>query len=91
MNFNPFMVGNPAGLGQQTAASQMITLQGSGMAARRSPTRRKRRASAKSAPRSRRASPAKRAAPSRRAKPARLVKGSAAARAYMAKIRRKRR
>lgn len=91
MNFNPFAYGNPSALGQMTRAGQLITMMAGGMVGRRAPTRRKRRASAKSAPRSRRASPAKRAAPSRRGKPARLVKGSAAARAYMAKIRRKRR
>jgi hypothetical protein len=91
MNFNPFAFGNPASLGQQTRATQLIQMMGGGMAGGRSPTRRKRRASAKSAPRRRKASAAKRRAPSRRAKPARLVKGSAAARAYMAKIRRKRR
>jgi hypothetical protein len=91
MNWNPFMVGNPAGLGQQTAAAQMITLGGGMRGMRGTATRRKRRASAKSAPRARRASPAKRAAPRRRRGAARLVKGSAAARAYMAKIRRKRR
>jgi len=91
MNWNPFVLGNPSSLGQQTAAAQMITLGAGGRAMRSTGTRRRRRASAKAAPRRRRASPAKRAAPRRRSKPARLVKGSAAARAYMAKIRRKRR
>jgi hypothetical protein len=84
MPFNPFWAGNPASLGQQTRANQLITMGAGGMSATR--TRRKRKASRKTAARSRKASPAKRA--TRRA---RLVKGSAAAKAYMAKIRRKRR
>ena len=84
---NPFWAGNPSALGQQTRAGQIIvaTSPGNGMAG----PRRKRKASRKSAPRTRRASPAKRAA--KRGGRARLVKGSAAAKAYMAKIRRKRR
>jgi hypothetical protein len=80
---------NPAGIGQQTLVGKVI---GSGQTVsgmRGGPARRKRKASRKTASRKRRASPAKRA--TRRSKPARLVKGSAAAKAYMAKIRRKRR
>jgi hypothetical protein len=80
---------NPSGIGQQTLVGQVIgrgqTMRGNGGGVRR-----KRKASRKTAARSRRASPAKRAT-TRRSKPARLVKGSAAAKAYMAKIRRKRR
>jgi len=83
---NPFWAGNPAGLGQQTLAGQIIV---TGAARGRAAPRRKRRSSAKSAPQTRRASPAKRAPKSRGR--ARLVKGSPAAKAYMAKIRRKRR
>jgi hypothetical protein len=84
MPMNPFWAGNPASIGQQTLAGQIITANASrgGSAG----PRRKRRASKKSAPRTRKASRAKRAG-----KRARLVKGSAAAKAYMAKIRRKRR
>lgn len=85
---NPFWMGNPTGIGQGTRASQIIIAgaAGSGM---RSGTRRKRKASRKVAARRSRANPAKRA--TRRGKAPRLVKGSAAAKAYMAKIRRKRR
>lgn len=86
MNFNPFWAGNPTSIGSQTKATQMITVAAGGRAMRGTATRRKRRASKKTAPRTRRASPAKRAT-----KRARMVKGSAAAKAYMAKIRRKRR
>ena len=84
---NPFWFGNPQGIGQQTRAGQLIVASSAGNGMRS--TRRKRKASKKRAPRTRRASPAKRA--TKRGKRARLVKGSAAAKAYMAKIRRKRR
>lgn len=86
---NPFWLGNPAGIGQQTRAAQIITANAPGNGIRGTRTRRKRKASRKTAVRARRASPAKRA--TRRGKAPRLVKGSAAAKAYMAKIRRKRR
>lgn len=84
---NPFLFGNPAAFGQQTAANRIIigSAAGTGM---RTGTRRKRKASRKTAARRPAKSAAKRRAPKRRA---RLVKGSAAAKAYMAKIRRKRR
>lgn len=81
---NPFWLGNPAGVGQQTAAAQMLITRAPGSGMRAAPKRR-RKAAKKSAPRARRASPAK-----RKSARARLVKGSAAAKAYMAKIRRKR-
>jgi hypothetical protein len=84
---NPFWLGNPAGVGQQTRAAQILIAGAAGNGVRG--VRRKRKASRKTAPRARRASPAKRA--TRRGKTPRLVKGSAAAKAYMAKIRRKRR
>jgi hypothetical protein len=84
MNWNPFAAMNPTGIGQQTLVGQVIGSGGS--QTRGSPTRRKRKASRKTAARTRRASPAKRPA-----KRARMVKGSKAAKAYMAKIRRKRR
>lgn len=84
---NPFWAGNPAGIGQQTRAGQIIVAGASGNGMRS--TRRKRKASRKTAARRSRSSPAKRA--TRRGKAPRLVKGSAAAKAYMAKIRRKRR
>lgn len=82
MAINPFMWGNPSAVGQQTAAGQMLMTRSPGSGVKRTRTR-KRKASAL-APRKRKASSAKR-------KPARLVKGSAAAKRYMASIRRKRR
>jgi len=84
---NPFLWANPAAFGQQTAAGKIIVAgaAGNGMAR---PARRKRKSSRKTAARSAPRSAAKRRSPKRRA---RLVKGSAAAKAYMAKIRRKRR
>jgi hypothetical protein len=86
--WNPFAAMNPSGIGQQTLVGQII---GSGRTAGNGGgVRRKRKASRKTAARRSASSPAKRAS-SRRSKPARLVKGSAAAKAYMAKIRRKRR
>jgi len=85
--WNPFQAGNPASVGQQTYVGRVI--QGGMTSTRGGATRRKRRASKKTAARRARSSPAKRA--TKRGKPARLVKGSAAAKAYMAKIRRKRR
>lgn len=85
--WNPFMAGNPSAIGQQSTVGQIIgtgaTSNGGGGAPRR------RKASRKTAARRSAASPAKRAT-KRGSKPARLVKGSAAAKAYMAKIRRKR-
>jgi len=82
---NPFWFGNPTGIGQQTSAAQIITASAPGNGVRSA--RRKRKSSRTTAARSRRASPAKRSSKRGRA---RLVKGSAAAKAYMAKIRRKR-
>ena len=83
------MAGNPSSLGQQSLVGQVI---GTGATSRANGNGapRRRRASKKSAPRRAASSPAKRAT-ARRAKPARLVKGSAAAKAYMAKIRKRRR
>lgn len=82
---NPFLFGNPAALGQQTLAGRVIVASAAGNGMRAAPKRR-RKASRKTAARTRRASPAK-----RKSGRARLVKGSRAAKAYMAKIRRKRR
>jgi hypothetical protein len=81
--WNPFQAANPAGIGQQTIAGQVI---GSGMTTgrARAPSRKKR--AKRAAP-----STAKRSTRAKRGRPARLVKGSAAAKAHMAKIRRKRR
>jgi hypothetical protein len=81
---NPFLFGNPAGFGQQTAAARLVTAlsQGNGM---RGTARRRKRKSTK------RAASTRRAGPKRKAGRARLVKGSAAAKRYMASIRRKRR
>lgn len=83
---------NPSALGQQTPAAQ-ATLLGS-MPSRQPSRKSKRKSSTRlrtSASRSRkRASSAGSSRRSKR-KPARLVKGSRAAKAYMAKIRRMRR
>jgi hypothetical protein len=74
---------NPLALGQQTAATQWAIAKAAGSkGGKRSAKRRKSRAKAATPKRrKRRAS----------AKPKRLVKGSAAAKRYMASIRRKRR
>lgn len=86
--WNPFMAGNPSAIGQQSTVGQIIgsgaSVRGGGGAPRR------RKASRKTAARRAASSPAKRAS-KRGSKPARLVKGSAAAKAYMAKIRKRRR
>jgi hypothetical protein len=76
---------NRAAWGQQTAASQHLAAKASGRRGglRGARKRRKARAKVASAPRRRRKTA------TRRVK-ARLVKGSAAAKRYMAKIRRKR-
>lgn len=82
--FNPFLFGNPSSVGQQTAVGQTILSRASGrVGGKRSAA--KRRAKKAAAPR------AARARKKTRGTKARLVKGSAAAKAYMAKIRRKRR
>lgn len=82
---NPFLMGNPAALGQQTLAGKIIVATSAGNGtARRAPKRRKKpRAAARRVARATARRP--------RAKKARLVKGSAAAKRYMASIRRKRR
>ena len=80
--WNPFTLANPS-LG--TAAGQIIGSGATMRGTRGSATKRKRKATRKTATRARKASPAKRST-----KRARLVKGSAAAKAYMAKIRRRR-
>lgn len=81
---NPFIFGNPAALGQQTAATKLTTAYSQGNGMTRGPRRKRRKA-----PRAASRKVARKRAS--KARPARLVKGSAAARAYMAKIRRKRR
>jgi hypothetical protein len=81
---NPFWLGNPAAIGQQTRAGQIIVAGSRGNGA----PKRRRKATRKTAARRAPRSAAKRA---NRKGRARLVKGSAAAKAYMAKIRRKRR
>lgn len=68
------------GQGSQTAANQLIGTRGP-----RPARKRRRKATAK------RAAPRRRAAKKRAGKRARLVKGSAAAKRYMARIRAKRR
>jgi len=79
--FNPFMFGNPASVGQQTAVGQTILARSAGARGGRKSAAKRRKAKAAAT----RARPRKRAG-----KKARLVKGSPAAKAYMAKIRRKR-
>lgn len=74
------------GAGQQTQAAQLIEL---GMPRTSSPRRRKRKTAKRAAPR-RRAAKRKTAKRASKKRPARLVKGSAAAKRYMASIRRKR-
>jgi len=81
---NPFWFGNPAGIGQMTRASQIIVTGAAGNGSRRAPKRRK-------ATRAASRVKARRVARAPRARKARLVKGSAAAKRYMASIRRKRR
>lgn len=85
---NPFLFGNPTAMGQQTAASRIIVAFSQGNGGMRGAPRR-RKASRKTAARRSVSSPAKRA--TKRGGRARLVKGSAAAKRYMASIRRKRR
>ena len=74
----------PPGLGDQTVATQALV----GKMSKRAPARRKKRA--KKTAGKKRAAP-KRRATSGRKKPARLVKGSAAAKRHMAKLRKMRR
>jgi len=81
---NPFLMGNPAAFGAQTMASRIIIGSAAGNAFGRGPRRRKRKST-------KRAAVTRRAGPKRKAGRARLVKGSAAAKRYMASIRRKRR
>jgi hypothetical protein len=75
--------GGFAAYGQQTPATQQLFARAGRKGGKRSAATRRRRkkSAARAAPKRKRA---------RRAKPARLVKGSRAAKAYMAKIRRKR-
>jgi hypothetical protein len=92
MYWNPFAAANPSSVGQQTYVGRVITAGMSRTSA--GPARRRRKASKKTAarrPAKSRAKYASRRKSARAGRPARLVKGSAAAKAYMAKIRRKRR
>lgn len=74
----------PAGLGQQLVTTQMLFARPRRATKKRTKTRAK-----KAAPKRRRAAP-KRRAKTRAKKPARLVKGSAAAKRHMAKLRKMR-
>lgn len=79
----PISTINPAAFGQQTPAAQWALSKASGArGGRKSARRRKRKTAAASSPRRRKRMSSKR--------PARLVKGSAAAKRYMAKIRKRR-
>ena len=78
---------NPAAFGQNTMAAQMMLGKQRGKSTG-STKRRKRKSSASSAPRKRAAGGRKKKRAG--ARPARLVKGSAAAKRYMASIRKKR-
>lgn len=73
---------NSIAWGQQTAAAQMMASKAMGRMGGRRSAKKRRKAKAKAAPRARRKT-------ARRSK-ARLVKGSLAAKRYMASIRRKR-
>ena len=73
---------------QQTGATQLLFAKASGARGGRTTQRRRRKAKA-AKPRARKKT-AKRAKRAKRANGSRLKKGSAAAKAYMAKIRRKR-
>lgn len=77
--------GGFAGNAQQTGATQLLFAKASGARGGRTTQRRRRKAKASK----RRASPSTRK-PAKRGKKARLVKGSAAAKRHMARIRRKR-
>jgi len=84
--------GGFAGFAQQTPATQRLFAQAAGRRGGRTTQRRRRKSrAAAGAPRRRRKSSSRRRATARRSRPMRLVKGSAAAKRYMAKIRRKRR
>lgn len=87
--------GGFAGFGQQTPATQQLFQAAGRLGATtrsRPKRRRKKAASSSSAPRrKRRSTTARKPTRARRKGKARLVKGSAAAKRYMAKIRRKRR
>jgi hypothetical protein len=76
--------GGFAGNAQQTGATQLLFAKASGARGGRVTQRRRRKTTKAKTTRKRRSSS------SRAKKPARLVKGSRAAKAYMAKIRRKR-
>lgn len=89
MPWSPFIFGNPASLGQQTAVGQIIATGGGG--GRMTGTRRRKKKRVAKVARRRRTTRAAPRSRKRRAGKARLVKGSAAAKRYMAKIRRKRR
>ncbi len=73
---------NPLALGQSTAATQWAFAKAAGARGGRVSARRRKRKA--------KAAPAARRRKRRASKPARMVKGSAAARRHMAKIRRKR-
>lgn len=81
--------GGFAGWAQQTVATQ-ASLSRSPATRRRKKTTRKKATRKKTTTRRRRAAPASRRRTTRRAKPARLVKGSAAAKRHMAKLRKMR-
>lgn len=83
MPINPFIWGNPASFGQQTPAAQIILAQASGRTGGLRSARKRRK-------KARAAAPSRKRRSAKRGRPARLVKGSRAAKAYMAKIRRKR-
>jgi hypothetical protein len=79
--------GGFAGFAQQTAATQALFQRAGRTGGRRSAATRRRRKRKTAA----RAAPVRRRKTARRGKPARLVKGSAAARRHMARIRKMRR
>lgn len=80
--------GGFAGFAQQTPCTQKLF--SDAMGGRRSGVRRKRKATTKATTKKRRTKRATARRTARRSKPARLVKGSAAAKRHMAKLRRMR-
>lgn len=82
------MIGQPTALGQSTAAMQWAFAKASGARGGRTSARRRRKKAASITPRR---AKRKRATARRSTRSARMVKGSSAAKRYMAKLRKMRR
>ena len=83
------MIFNRMSIGQMTPAAQLAVSQMNG--GRRAAPKRRRRAAATAAPKRRRLLTKPRGRARSAARPARMVKGSAAAKRYMASLRKRRR